>query len=502
MTTDSRFIAPRLDDPRLLKDRRYSMLIGGRSVPALSGETISRESPAHPGHIVSIIPKGGIGDAQAAIAAARAAFDNGPWPNMTSGERGRIMYRVGDLIEENLEELATIEALEVGKAINQARNEMRYSATLWRYAAGHSQGLEGETHSDMGPNVLGLVFREPAGVVGIITPWNFPLLIGSERIPWAIGAGCAVVIKPSEFTSGSTIRLAELAREAGLPDGVLNVVTGYGADVGQIFAEHPDVDVVNFTGSQRVGRIIGSLAGQNIKKAGLELGGKGPQVVFADADLDAAAAKISGGAFHCSGQACIAGSRLIVHDSIADRLLEKVGALAAEIVTGDPLDDASHVGALIHQAHLEKVAGYVAAGKTDGAELFIGGNVLGQAGAFYAPTIFTGVRPEMSIARDEIFGPVLSTFRFKDPQQAVQLANNTPFGLSACVWSSNLSTAIQAIRSIKAGRTWINGMGDGSPQMPIGGYKQSGIGRELGRHGFDEYSELKNVHVTLTDGLG
>ena len=501
MTTEPHFIAPRLDDPRLLKDRRYSMLIGGRSVPALSGETISRESPAHPGHIVSIIPKGGIGDAQAAIAAARTAFDDGPWPNMTSGERGRIMYRVGDLIEENLEELATIEALEVGKAINQARNEMRYSATLWRYAAGHSQGLEGETHNDMGPNVLGLVFREPAGVVGIITPWNFPLLIGSERIPWAIGAGCTVVIKPSEFTSGSTIRLAELAREAGLPDGVLNVVTGYGADVGQIFAEHPDVDVVNFTGSQRVGRIIGSLAGQNIKKAGLELGGKGPQVVFADADLDAAAAKISGGAFHCSGQACIAGSRLIVDDSIADKLLEKVGALAAEIVTGDPLDDASHVGALIHQAHLEKVAGYVAAGKTDGAELFTGGHVLGQAGAFYAPTIFTGVRPEMSIGRDEIFGPVLSTFRFKDPQQAIQLANNTPFGLSACVWSSNLSTAIQAIRSIKAGRTWINGMGDGSPQMPIGGYKQSGIGRELGRHGFDEYSELKNVHVTLTDGL-
>ena len=502
MTTDPRFIAPRLDDPRLLKDRHYSMLIGGRSVSARSGETISRESPAHPGVIVGVIPKGANADAQAAIAAARTAFDDGPWPKMTGGERSRILYRVGDLIEANLEELATIEALEVGKAISQARGETGYAATLWRYAAGHAQGLEGETHNDMGPNVLGLVFREPAGVVGIITPWNFPLLIGSERIPWAIGAGCTVIIKPSEFTSGSTIRLAELAREAGLPDGVLNVVTGYGADVGQIFAEHPDVDVVNFTGSQRVGRIIGSLAGQNIKKAGLELGGKGPQVVFADADLDAAAAKISGGAFHCSGQACIAGSRLIVHDSIADRLLEKVSALAAKIVTGDPLDDASHVGALIHQAHLEKVAGYVAAGKDDGAELFIGGNVLGQAGAFYAPTIFTEVKPDMSIAREEIFGPVLSTFRFKDPEAAVQLANDTPFGLSACVWSSNLSTAIQAIRSIKAGRTWINGMGDGSPQMPIGGYKQSGIGRELGRNGFDEYSELKNVHITLTDGLG
>lgn len=310
MTAHSRFIAPRLDDPRLLQDRRYSMLIGGVSVAALSGETITRESPAHPGHVVSTIPRGAREDAERAIAAARVAFDTGPWPRMTGAERSRIMYRIGELIEANSEELATIEALEVGKAISQARGEMGYSAELWRYAAGHARGLEGETYNDLGASTLGLVLREPAGVVGIITPWNFPLLIGSERIPWAIGAGCTVVIKPSEFTSGSTIRMAELARDAGLPDGVLNVVTGYGADVGQLFAEHPGVDVVNFTGSQRVGRIIGSLAGQNIKRVGLELGGKGPQVVFADADLDAAAAKISGGAFHCSGQACIAGSGL------------------------------------------------------------------------------------------------------------------------------------------------------------------------------------------------
>ncbi|XAZ23402.1 aldehyde dehydrogenase family protein [Sinorhizobium sp. B11] len=501
MTVQYRFIAPRLDDPRLLQDRRYSMLIDGRSVPAQSGETINRESPAHPGHIVGAIPKGSRADAEAAIAAARKAFDHGPWPKMTGGERARIMRRVADLIEANIEELATIEALEVGKAINQARDEMGFSASLWHYAAGHAQGLEGETHNDMGANTLGLVLREPAGVVGIITPWNFPLLIGSERIPWAIGAGCTVVIKPSEFTSGSTIRLAELAREAGLPDGVLNVVTGYGADVGQIFAEHPDVDMVTFTGSQRVGRIIGAIAGQNIKRVGLELGGKGPQIVFADADLDAAAAKISGGAFHCSGQVCIAGSRLIVHESVADKLLEKVEALAASIVTGDPLDDSSTVGALIHKAHLEKVSGYVAAGKADGAQIYSGGTILGEGGAFYAPTIFTGVKPDMSIAREEIFGPVLASFRFRDPEEAIRLANDTPFGLSACVWSNNLSTALQAIRRIKAGRTWINGMGDGTPQMPIGGYKQSGIGRELGRHGFDEYSELKNVHITLADSL-
>lgn len=492
------FIAPRLDDPRLAPQRRYGMVVGGKSVPALSGETIQRESPAHPGHIVSIVPKGSRADAQAAIAAARLAFDNGPWPRMTGGERGRIMNRVADQIEAHIEELAIIEALEVGKAISQARGEIGFAVSLWRYAAGHAQGLEGEAHNDLGPNTLGLILREPAGVVGLITPWNFPLLIGSERIPWAIGAGCTVVIKPSEFTSGSTIRMAELALEAGLPEGVLNVITGYGADVGQIFAEHPDVDIVNFTGSQRVGRLIGALAGQNIKKVGLELGGKGPQVVFADADLDAAAAKISGGVFHCSGQVCISGSRLIVHESVADILLEKVQAVAAQIVTGDPLDDRVSVGALIHQAHLDKVAGYVEQGKAAGAQLLVGGNRFGDAGAFYPPTIFTDVNPQMAIAQDEIFGPVLTTFRFRTAEEAIRMANDTPYGLSACVWSTNLSTAFQAIRRIKAGRTWINGMGDGAPQLAIGGYKQSGVGRELGKHGFDEYSEWKSVHVSLS----
>jgi acyl-CoA reductase-like NAD-dependent aldehyde dehydrogenase len=474
------------------------MVIGGRQVQAQSGETIKRESPAHPGRVVAIVPKGGQVDAEAAIAAARIAFDHGPWPKMPGVERARIMYRVGDLIEQNLEELALLEVLEVGKAISQARNEMRFSATLWRYAAGHAQGLEGELFNDLGEGAMGFVMREPAGVVGIITPWNFPLLIGSERIPWAIGAGCTVIIKPSEFTSGSTVRLAELALEAGLPDGVLNVVTGYGADVGQLFAEHPAVDAVNFTGSQRIGTLIGSLAGANVKKVGLELGGKGPHVVFADADLEAAAAKIVGGAFHCSGQACIAGSRLVVHESVADALLDKVSGLARAIVSGDPLDERTQVGAMIHAAHLDKVAGYVEQGLADGAELLIGGERFADGGAFFQPTIFNNVDPEISIAREEIFGPVLSVFRFRQLEEAIRLANDTPFGLSASVWSTNLSTAVQSIRAIRAGRTWINGMGDGAAQLTIGGYKKSGVGRELGKHGFDEYSEFKTVHVTLS----
>ena len=497
MSTSFPFIAPNRSDPRLRPQRNGKMVIGGVSMDALSGEVIERESPAHPGLVVSRTPKGARGDAERAIAAARKAFDDGPWPRMTGAERGLILNRIADLIEDHVEELALDEALEVGKAISQARNEMAFSVMLWRYAAGRAQGLEGELFNDLGEGAMGLVLREPAGVVGLITPWNFPLLIGSERIAWALGAGCTVVIKPSEFTSGSTVRMAELALEAGLPPGVLNVVTGFGADVGQILAEHPSVDVVNFTGSHRVGTLIGSLAGLHVKRVGLELGGKGPQVVFADADLDAAADKISGGAFHCSGQACIAGSRLVVHESVADELLEKVSARARTIVTGDPLDERVTVGALIHFGHLEKVEGYVSAGQRDGARLVLGGHRFADDGAFLQPTIFVDVDPSMSIAREEIFGPVLSVLRFRDAEEAVRLANDTPHGLSASVWTRDLNTGFQAVRRIRAGRTWINGMGDGAPQLAIGGYKQSGIGRELGRHGFDEYSEFKTVHVTL-----
>lgn len=490
------FVPPRLADPRLTA-RRYQMLIDGKSVEAETGETITRDSPAYAPTLVSEIPRGSRADAGRAILAARRAFDTGPWPKMTGAERSRILHRISEAISEHAEELATIEALEVGKAIAGVRGEMAFSAELWRYAAGHCVGLTGETHNSMGANVLGLMLREPIGVVGVITPWNFPLLIASERLPWALGIGCTVVLKPSEFTSGSTVRLAELARDCGLPDGVLNVVTGYGDPVGQSFAEHPATDFLSFTGSSRVGQIVGGLAAARIKRVGLELGGKGPNIVFADSDMEAAADTVASAIFGNAGQGCITGSRLLVEAKARDELLERVVAISRKVRIGDPLDETVQVGSLIHRPHLEKIERYIGEGRAAGAEVITGGERLGNVGNYFAPTIFTGVTADMSIAREEIFGPVLATFSFETPEEAIRLANETSYGLSAMVWSTDLNKAISTIRQVRAGRTWINGYGDGTPEMGIGGYKQSGIGRETGKYGFDEYSSFKNVWVQL-----
>ena len=490
------FTPPRMSDARLVT-RRYQMLVGGKSIDAASGETIERESPAYAGLVAGVIPKASLADTERAILVARKAFDDGPWPKMSGAERAKIMHRVGDAISAHAEELATIEALEGGKAIAGVRGEMSFSAELWHFAAGHTQGLTGETHNGLGENVLGLMLREPIGVVGIITPWNYPLLIGSERLPWALGAGCTVVLKPSEFTSGSSIRLAELARDCGMPDGVFNVVTGYGDPVGQAFAEHPATDFLSFTGSYRVGQIVGGLAAARIKRVGLELGGKGPQIVYADSDMAAAADTIASSVFGNSGQTCIAGTRMIVEERAHDEMVDRLTEIAKRVPIGDPLDDKVKVGSLIHRPHLEKVEKYVADGQNEGAEMVTGGERLGNVGNYYAPTIFRGVTPTMTIAKEEIFGPVLTTFTFSKPEDAIALANDTHYGLSAHVWSRDLDKALSTIRRVRAGRTWINGSGAGTPEMGIGGYKQSGIGRELGKYGFDEYSAFKNVYMTL-----
>ena len=493
-----RFIEPKRDDPRLAVERRYTMVVDGKSVSALSGKTIKRESPVHPGLTVGEWPEAARADVEAAIAAARRAFDSGPWPKMSGRERAGYLYKIADLIRRDAEELALIESLEVGKTLAGARGEMQASADMWQFAAGLVRSLEGSTHNDLSRDALGLVLREPVGVVGIITPWNYPLIIGSERAPWALGAGCTVVIKPSEFTSGSTLRLGELAREAGMPDGVLNVVSGYGDPAGQLLAEHPMTDMVAFTGSQRVGRLIGGFAAPTIKRVGLELGGKGPQVVFADADLDAAADQISSSIFGNQGQSCIAGSRLIVEKSAADALVDRLARIAGRVTVGDPLNAETNVGAVINPTQLDKIAGYVAAGRASGAEMVVGGNRIGNGGLFFEPTIFSGVRPDMSIVRDEIFGPVLAVQTFTSRDEAIAMANDTIYGLSAMVWSLNINNALQTIRGIRAGRCWVNGTREGVVEMPIGGYKQSGQGRELGLKGFDEYSEFKNIYVNLS----
>lgn len=495
------FVVPDLSDPRLASKRNYRMLIDGVSREALSGEVIERQSPGHRGKVIGVWPAGASGDANLAITAARKAFDHGPWPRMNAAERSTILHAVAANILRHAEELALIECLETGKPINQARGEIGYCADLWTYAAGASRGLEGDTHNAIGENRLGLVLREPAGVVGIITPWNFPFIIVSERVPWALGAGCTVVVKPSEFTSGTTVRLAELALEAGIPPGVFNVVTGTGPSVGQMLAEDPRVDVLAFTGSVRVGTHLAAIAAAGVKRVGLELGGKGPQIVFADADLEAAADGIAYGVYHNAGQCCISGSRLIVENSIRPALLERLLDLSKRLPFGDPLGETSRFGAMISEQHTEKVAGYVASGIREGAELLLGGDMLAaKSGNFFAPTVFDGVRPDMTIAQEEIFGPVLATIGFDSREEAVALANGTPFGLSASVWSRDLETAIQTTRQLRAGRCWINSVIDGTPEMPIGGYKKSGTGRELGRYGFDEYSQFKGLHMTLGRG--
>jgi len=493
-----RFIEPRRDDPRLTQSRRYQMVIGGRDIDAASGKTFRRESPVHPGLIIGEWPEASREDVETAIASARKAFDEGPWPRMSGKERARYLYKISALISEHIEELALIESLEVGKTLAGARGEMAHCADLWHFAAGLVRGLEGTTHNEIGRNALGLVLREPLGVVGIVTPWNYPLVIGSERMPWALGAGCTVVIKPSEFTSGSTIRFGQLAREAGLPDGVVNVVTGYGNPAGQVLAEHPMTDMIAFTGSQRVGRQIGAFAAPTIKRVGLELGGKGPQVVFANADLDAAADQISSSIFGNQGQSCIAGSRLIVESSVAKQLVDRLASIASHVAVGDPLNAETNVGALINKAQLERVEGYVEAGRKAGADIVTGGDRIGNnGGLFYTPTIFTGVKPDMSIVRDEIFGPVLAVQTFETRDEAIAMANDTIYGLSAMVWSLDINNALQTIRGVRAGRCWVNGTREGLVEMPIGGYKQSGQGRELGHKGFEEYSEYKNVYVNL-----
>lgn len=495
------FVVPDLSDPRLASKRTYRMVIDGQSRDAACGQTIDRESPGHHGHVVGTWPAGSTEDAELALGAARQAFDNGPWARMSGAERSGIMHKISALILERQEELALIECLETGKPLNEARGEVGYCADMWSYAAGQARGLEGDSHNGIGDNRLGLVLREPAGVVGIITPWNFPFIIVCERVPWAIGAGCTVVVKPSEFTSGTTIRLAEIALEAGLPRGVFNVITGYGPAVGQTLAEDPRVDVLAFTGSVRVGTELAGIAARLVKRVGLELGGKGPQIVFADADLEAAADGIAYGVYHNAGQCCISGSRLLVENSVRGELLERLLDISRRLPFGSPLSEVSRFGAMVSRQHTEKVASYVAAGIAEGAELLLGGDVVAAGtGNFFAPTVFDNVRPDMRIAREEIFGPVLATIGFDSAEEAVALANGTEFGLSASVWSRDLENAIQTTRRLRAGRCWINSVIDGTPELPIGGYKKSGLGRELGRYGFDEYSQFKGLHMTLGRG--
>ncbi len=489
----------RLDDAKLAQalsrfPRDRKMWIDGREA-AGEGATIERRSPAH-GAIVTRVPRGASADARRAVAAARKAFDSGAWPRETASSRARVLLRTADLIDRDRDLLATLDTLELGKPISQALGEIEGAADIWRYAAALARELSGESYSNLGADRLGFVLREPIGVVSIITPWNFPFLIVSQKLPFALAAGCACVVKPSEMTSASTLHLAALLAEAGLPEGACNVVTGYGPEVGAPMTTDAEVDMISFTGSTGVGRAAMAAAAQTLKKVSMELGGKNPQLIFPDADMDAALDAAAFGAYFNAGECCNAGSRLLLHVDIAESFFSELAKRAGEVRVGDPLDPETRVGAIITADHLAKIEGHVKAARAAGAELRAGGERLASSsGLFLAPTIVARVSPDMAIARDEVFGPVVSALTFRTAEEAIALANSTSYGLSASVWSRDIDVAISVGRGVRAGTVWVNTFMDGTPELPFGGYKQSGVGRELGRNAVKDYTEEKTFHV-------
>jgi betaine-aldehyde dehydrogenase len=479
--------------------RRFRMFIDGEWADAGDGAVVERFSPAHD-VVVSIFAKGTAADADLAVAAARRAFDDGRWSSLSGAGRAAVLLAAARLIRERKEEIALVETLETGKPITQSRGEVEGAAGIFEYAAGQARALHGDSFNNLGEGMLGLVTREPIGVIGVITPWNFPFFILCERIPFILAAGCTVIAKPSELTSGTTVLLAEILAEAGLPAGVYNVVTGPGSVVGRVLAEHDDVDMVSFTGSTEVGRTTLKASAGNLKKVGLELGGKNPQVVFADANLDAAADGVVFGLVFNAGQCCVSGSRLVVEASIAEdfvaRVVEKIGKLRI----GDPLDEATQVGAIVDPRQHEKILQLIEEGKAAGARVMCGGGVLPtESGRFVKPTVFTDTDRSMSIVTEEIFGPVLTVQTFETPAEAIRIANDTCFGLAGSIWTSNLNKAVKTMRGLKAGRVWVNCTIAGGPELPIGGFKQSGTGREAGKYGVEEYTEIKSTHIELAD---
>jgi acyl-CoA reductase-like NAD-dependent aldehyde dehydrogenase len=479
----------------------YELFVDGDWSPAASGRTSERRSPSD-GRLVGRYASGDATDVDRAVAAARRAFDEGPWPTLAAPKRAAVLRRAAELLRERADAIGLRISLELGKPLAMARGEVVLTAEVFEYYAALVLDQRGELVSQHSPTALGLVLKEPVGVVAMITPWNFPLLLLSWKVAPALAAGCTMVAKPASLTPGSTLDLAGVLADAGVPAGVYNVVTGGGGAVGQALAEHPDVDKVAFTGSTEVGQTVMRAAATTVKKVSLELGGKSPNVVFADADLDQAVRGAYWGIFLNTGQACQAGSRLLVQRSIHDEFVSRLAELARASQVGDPLGERTQIGPLVDENQLALVLDYIEKGSAQGATLVAGGERLGgdlAAGNFVAPTIFDNVGTDHAIAREEIFGPVLAVTPFDTAEDAVRIANDSPYGLAAAVWTNDLNTALVTSKRLRAGTVWVNAYHDaGLPFcMPMGGYKTSGIGRELGREGLAEYLETKSVHVRL-----
>jgi len=479
---------------RFVKKTR-KMLIDGRWVEAASGKTFPTYNPAT-GEVLARVAEGDREDIDRAVKAARTAFETGPWPKTTPSERGRMIWKLADLVEKNLDEFAELETLDNGKPLKVARAaDIPFAVDVFRYMAGWSTKVEGSTISISAPDLkyLAYTLREPVGVVGQIIPWNFPLLMVAYKLGPALTTGCTVVLKPAEQTPLTCLRLGELIQEAGIPDGVVNIVPGYGEKAGAALAGHPDVDKVAFTGSTEIGKLIVQAASGNLKKVSLELGGKSPNVVFRDSDLDRAIESAASAIFYNHGQCCCAGSRLYVEKPIFDKVVDGVSELAKKIKLGPGLESSTDMGPLVSEEQLNRVCGYLESGFSEGAQAVVGGKRHGDKGYFVKPTVLVNTKETMKVVQEEIFGPVVTAIPFTDPMDVVTKANHTIYGLAAGIWTRDISKAHRLAAQLRAGTVWVNCYNVFDAAMPFGGYKQSGWGREMGRDVLELYTEVKSV---------
>jgi aldehyde dehydrogenase (NAD+) len=475
------------------------LFIGGEWVDASSGKTFPVYNPAT-GDVLTEVAEAEAADVDAAVHAARRAFEAKEWRNLDASDRGRIIWRIADALEARTAELVRLEVLNTGKPLREAQIDLREAVDAFRYYAGWTTKLQGDTIPVRG-NVLNYTLRDPVGVVGAIIPWNFPLLMAAWKAAPALACGNTVVLKPAEQTPLTALELAAIALEAGLPKGVLNVVPGFGETAGAAMVRHPDIDKIAFTGSTAVGKIIMRDAAETLKKVSLELGGKSPNIVFEDADIEAAVRGSFNAIFYNTGQCCTAGSRLLVHRSVHDQVVEKLVDRAKKLQPGDPMDPKTRVGPVISEEQLTRVLGYIDRGSAEGASLLAGGkrwqNSGYERGYWVEPTIFADVSAAHTIATEEIFGPVLATLSFQDEEEAIAIANNTIYGLAAGVWTNNVKRAHRMAKRLQAGTVWVNTYHPLDAASPFGGYKQSGYGRELGGYALDLYTQIKSVWIDL-----
>jgi phenylacetaldehyde dehydrogenase len=479
------------------------LLIGGQWVEAVSGKTFPSYNPAT-GEVFAHVADGQKEDIDRAVQAARRAFDHGPWRRMTTSDRGKLIWKLGDLIEAHLEEIAQLETLDNGKPLTVARGaDVPLAVDLFRYMAGWTTKIEGNTIPISVPYTPGAQYhaytlREPVGVVGQIIPWNFPLLMAAWKLGPALAAGCTIVLKPAEQTPLSALRLGELICEAGFPDGVVNIVTGFGETAGAALAGHPHVDKVAFTGSTEVGKLIVNAAAEDLKKVSLELGGKSPNVLFKDADMNLGIPGVASAIFFNHGQCCCAGSRLFVEKSVFDQVVEGVAEEAKKIKIGPGLDPNTGMGPLVSDEQQQRVLSYLESGFSEGAKAIVGGGRAGEKGYFVEPTVLVDTKPDMKVMKEEIFGPVVCAVPFQDLEDVISAANDGIYGLAAAVWTKDINKAHRLATELRAGSVWINCYNIFDAALPFGGYKQSGWGREMGHDALELYTEVKAVCARLS----